>query len=48
VISTATPQAGDLGPDSFTYRDTHGALSSAPIAVTLQVQAVNYLPVTRR
>jgi VCBS repeat-containing protein len=33
-----TPNAGYIGSDSFTYRDTDGALASAPVTVTLSVQ----------
>jgi VCBS repeat-containing protein len=32
------PNLGYIGPDSFTYRDTDGALASAPATVTLSVQ----------
>jgi VCBS repeat-containing protein len=33
-----TPNAGYVGSDSFIYRDTDGALASAPVTVTLSVQ----------
>ena len=44
---TYTPNAGFSGTDSFTYRASDGAATSAPATVTLTVAAVNDPPVAR-
>ncbi len=45
---TYTPVAGYTGSDSFTYKANDGALDSNVVTVTLNVQAVVYLPIVSR
>ena len=40
-----TPASNYFGPDSFTYRASDGTRTSAPVTVTLTVNAVNDAPV---
>jgi len=42
---TYTPDAGYIGPDSFTYRATDGAAASQPATVTLTIRLTNGAPI---
>jgi len=47
LSATYTPNAGYLGPDSFSYTVTDGIATSAPATVTINVTTCNQAPIAK-